>query len=147
MRAVLLDPPMGKWLLSINPTGQKHTIFRGVVASGRDLFPVQMDETTIWCQRVDLHQCMADFEVLCALGFSKDSILSGQYHHAQMMKVGLSRWRPAEAKMERWRSEDPDLLALVHLVALGPAEFEPVEPVKYEQEKPEAAQPSQMELL
>lgn len=132
MRAVLLSPPAGKWLLSINTTGQKHTIFRGTVASGRDMFPVQMDESTIWCRAASLRACMADFEAICALGFSKDSILTGQYNHTQMMKVGLSRWRPAEQRMELWRADDPGLLSLVHMVALGPAEFEPVEPAKYE---------------
>lgn len=131
MRAILLDPPSGRWLLCINTTGQKHTIFRGAVATGRSMFPVQMDETTVWCRAADLRTCMADFEALCALGFSKDSILLGSYHHAQMLKVGLPRWEPAEARIAPWRETHPDLMALVHLCALGPAEFGEVDPHVY----------------
>lgn len=123
MRAIALSPPQGRWVLAINTTGQKHTLFRGAVASNQGFFPVQMDETTIWCRKDRLAACMADFEALAALGFSKDSILSGVYHPAQMLKVGLARWEPAESRMAPWRSEDPDMLALVHLIALGPAKF------------------------
>ncbi|HEX7072947.1 MAG TPA: hypothetical protein VF226_02820 [Hyphomicrobiaceae bacterium] len=149
MRALLLDPPPGRWLLCINTTGQKHTIFRATVASSRTLFPVQMDETTIWCRADEIRQCMADFEGLCALGFSKDSILTGQYHPAQLLKAGLSRWKPAEGRIAPWRQSHPDLMALVHFVALGPAEFEPIEAAEYERSAvpPQRQAQGQMEMF
>jgi hypothetical protein len=123
MRAVLLDPPAGQWVLGINTSGQKHTIFRATVAANRDYFPVQFDEYTVWLYAERLRSCLADFERLCELGFSKDSILSGRYHHGQMLKVGIARWTAAEEMIAAWRASDPDMLAVVHFVALGPAHF------------------------
>ena len=155
-RSIVMDPPSCAWLLCLNTTGKKHTIFRATVARGRDLFPVQMDETTVWCRAAELRQCMADFEALCALGFSKDSILSGDYHPAQMLKVGIARWRPAEDRIAVWRRDYPDLIALVHFVAAGPAEFEPITAAVYQPLTPtipeptaaaEAAKPGQLSLF
>lgn len=145
MRQVLLDPPAEGWILTVNSTGKKHTIFRATVARGRAHFPVQFDEETVWCRAEDLAECMAAFEALCALGFSKDSILTGEYHHAQMLKAGIARWRPAEERVAPWREINPAMLTLVHFVALGPRHFEPIEAIEREQEGPRSAAP-QMEL-
>lgn len=130
-REIALGPPEGRWMLCLNTTGKKHTIFRGVVATSRDRFPVQMDETTVWCKRDTLTACLADFEALCALGFAKDGILAGVYHPAQLLKVGLARWSPAEERMVPWRADHPDLLTLVHAIARGPRHFPEVKPAVY----------------
>ncbi|TCO70256.1 hypothetical protein [Rhodovulum euryhalinum] len=124
IRRILLDPPYGKWVLAINSSGQKHTVFRAQVAASQTHFPVQFDEMTVWIHADRFRQCLADFEALCDLGFSKDSILSGEYHHAQMLKVGIKEWREAEQKIAPWRTSDPDMITIVHFCALGPSHFE-----------------------
>ena len=50
-RSILIDPPAGRWMLCLNTTGKKHTIFRGAVSQSRGAYPVQVDETTVWCRR------------------------------------------------------------------------------------------------
>lgn len=130
MRRILLDPPPCRYVLTINTSGMKHTIFRAAVASDRDYFPVQIDETTVWGRRADVTSCMADFEAMSALGFSKDDTLAGRYHPAGLLRAGLARWRPAEERMTVWRSRHPDLMAIIHLAARGPRHFAPVEPAE-----------------
>lgn len=117
-RDILLAPPPGRWVLALNTTGQKHTLFRGAVAdSAARAVPVQLDETTVWADRAAFAACLGDFERLTALGCGSDSVHTGRYHPEDIARAGLARWRPAEARMERWRASDPSLLALVRAVA------------------------------
>jgi hypothetical protein len=120
VREILLDPPSGRWVLAINTSGKKHTIFRGAVASGRGIIPVQMDEETIWASHGDVLACLADFERLTSLGCRKDDVLSGNYHPEAVHRAGLRAWHAAEAPMPSWRQEHPGVIALVHFVARGP---------------------------
>jgi CRISPR type IV-associated protein Csf1 len=119
-RAILLDPPGGRWLLALNPTGQQHTIIRASVATGRDSFPVQFGEERVWVRCERLARCLAAFEALSALGFSKDDTLGGRYHPESMRRAGLARWRPAEEAIRPWREREPSLMGLVYHVARSP---------------------------
>ena len=123
MREILVNPPSEPWILAINPTGQKHTLFMTKVATSRDVFPVQFDQTSMIVKRSDFEKCLSDFEALTEMGFSKDSVLTSNYHHAQMLKIGIAKWKPAEERIQKWRDEDLDLLTLVSFVAFGPAHF------------------------
>jgi CRISPR type IV-associated protein Csf1 len=116
MREVLLDPPAGRWVLTINTSGQKHTLFRAVIASSRDYFPVQFDEERVWITRADFVACLAAWEYLAALGCGKDGIETGRYHPADTMRAGLAAWWPAEAAMAPWRA-DPALVSVIRHVA------------------------------
>jgi hypothetical protein len=150
MRDIILNPPSGRWVLTVNSSGKKHTVFRASVASSTKTFPVQLDETTVWCDADLITACIADFEALSALGFSKDSILSGDYHPAQMLKVGIKRFMPCELKAKEWRDKHPDYMMLAHVVAFGQSEFEEVVPVEYvktETAKPAPVTQKQMELF
>lgn len=121
-RGWLLNPPEPPFLFVIATSGQKHLIFRATVAEDRGLFPVQFEEESILVSRARLAQVFEDFEALYALGFSKDSILSGEYHHKQLLTVGLAAWRPLESKLAEHRRLAPDLLRLVHFCAQKPGE-------------------------
>ncbi|HWO99184.1 MAG TPA: hypothetical protein VNL74_00950 [Methylococcus sp.] len=116
-RGWLLKPPTPPFLFVVATSGQKHLIFRARIAHDRESFPVQFEEETLFVGRRDFADCLADFEALYALGFSKDSILDGTYHPAQLIKVGLAIWRPLEEKIERWRRKSPDLIRLAHFCA------------------------------
>jgi hypothetical protein len=121
-REILLDPPAPPFLVVIAESGQKHLIFRSEIAYARDYFPVQFEERSILLVRVNFTACLESFERLYNLGFSKDSILSGQYHHGQMLKVGIGLWREAEGCFAPWRRH-PHLAALAHFVAQKDPEF------------------------
>jgi hypothetical protein len=121
-REILLDPPAPPFLAVIAESGQKHLIFRASIAHSRDLFPVQFEERLIWLDLDSFRPCLAAFEALYNLGFSKDSILAGQYHHGQMLKVGLATWRKAEELFAPWRRL-PHLAQLAAFVAQRDPDF------------------------
>lgn len=116
-RELLLDPPEPPFLLVVALSGQKHLIFRSRIAHSRDAYPVQFEEAALLVHRAEFAACLADVETVYALGFSKDSILSGRYHPAQTMKVGIGAWRTAEAAIVPWRTRQPRLLELACHVA------------------------------
>lgn len=117
VREILTAPPPGRWLLCLNTSGQKHTIFRATVASDRDCFPVQIDEDTLWVRHGAFLACLADFERLAALGAGRDEIATGDYHPETARRAGLAAWRQAEEVMRPWRSDHPGLVDLVAICA------------------------------
>lgn len=116
-RAWLLEPPVPPFLFVVATSGQKHLLFRGRVAYDRARFPVQVEEAVVWVERDVLAAVLADVEALYALGFAKDAIVSGRYHHGQLMKVGLAAWQPLDRAMQAWRRRVPDLVQLAAHVA------------------------------
>lgn len=127
-REILLSPPDPPFLAVVAESGQKHLIFRGVVAHSRDRFMVQFEEHRVWLDRGQFGECLVDFERLYNLGFSKASILSCRYHHGQMLKVGLGPWREAESDFAPWRRL-PYLAGLAGFVARK-SEMTPATPME-----------------
>lgn len=121
LRALLRDPPPPPFLLVVAESGQKHILFRARVAWSRERFPVQLEEDTVRVERARFAQVLAAFEALYALGFSKDSVLTGRYHSGQLAAVGLRAWRAAEAAFAPYRLEEPALVRLAHYCAQKPA--------------------------
>lgn len=113
-RQWLLNPPAPPFMFVIATSGQKHLIFRAQVAHSREVFPVQFEEERVYVDRGKFAALLVDFERLYTMGFSKDQILSGEYHHGQLLKVGLRTWREAEEPMIEWRRREPGLMALAH---------------------------------
>ena len=113
-RAILLDPPDPPFLAVMAINGKKQILFRGRVSQSRAAFWVQADETRVLVRPGEFARCLAAFEELYNAGFSKDSIVSGQYHSGQMGKVGLARWRELEMAIRPWRDHYPGYLLLAH---------------------------------
>lgn len=116
-RELLLDPPEPPFLAVITESGQKHIIWQAQVAHSRDVYPLQMEEDTLLIDRHLLADCLAAFEHLYHLGFSKESIVTGRYHHGQMLKVGITDWREAESQFAPWRVSHPELIRAAAYVA------------------------------
>lgn len=121
-RELLIEPPAPPFLFVVSTSGQKHLIFRSVVATGREVFPVRLEETLLWVRHDELVPCLAVVEALYALGFSKDSLTTGQYHAGQLLKVGAEAWRPLDVALRAWRRRRPDLVTLAIHVAQRPVE-------------------------
>lgn len=113
-RELLVNPPEPPFLMAMAVNGKKHVLFRCAVNQDRELFTVQADEERIMVKRSVFVELIEEFEEAYNLGFSKDSLLTGNYNQAAVMSVGLPVWRSVEAKMSRWRSEQPQLLQLAH---------------------------------
>jgi CRISPR type IV-associated protein Csf1 len=130
-REWLLSPPEPPFLFVAATSGQKHLIFRGRVAHSREAFPVQFEEEQFFVQRAQFAALMAVFEAAYAAGFSKDQILSGDYHPAQVRKAGLARWRELEDAIAPWRRRHNALMRLAHFCAQRPEEqAAPIEPTQ-----------------
>lgn len=113
VREILLDPPCRPWLLGINDTGKKHTIFRAAVNTGRNLWAVHYADSLVRTSTIEFTSCLNAFEAMVAAGFSKDSVLTGDYHPASLMKAGLAAARSLDANVAPYRRQQPDLLQLV----------------------------------
>jgi len=116
-RALLADPPAPPFIAIIAPMGKKQLIFKGVIASDRNVFPLRVDDDLLAFDLAKYLVAVADFERLYRLGFSKDSILSGHYSPKALLEIGAARWREAERPAREWRSRSPQLWSLCHYVA------------------------------
>ena len=147
-REILMAPPAPPFLAVMALNGKKQILFRGRVSQSREAFWVQADETRVLVRPAEFAACLADFEALYAAGFSKDSIVSGQYHTGQMAKVGLGAWRRLELAIRPWRERHPGYLILAHHCAQRPAEeAAPVTPAPARELKPSVPIGTQYDLL
>lgn len=123
-REILENPPQPPFLAILTTSGKKQLIFKARIAHALTRFPLQFEDEQILIDPLRFKVALADFDRLYLLGFSKDSILTGDYHHKTLLDVGIGRWRDAEAPAIDWRKRDPQLWAVCHYVAQRPADWE-----------------------
>lgn len=111
-RELLLNPPGPPFLFIVSTTLQKHLIYLGRVSQDRDVYPLLLDDDLFYVDRAKLTELFIIFEQLYSLGFSKDSIVSGDYHHGQLLKVGIANWQPLEQRIKPYRQSHPNLMRL-----------------------------------
>jgi hypothetical protein len=131
-KQILCDPPEPPFLCIIAASGKKHLIFKAKISYSKTLIPVQLDDDPILLNVTQFKEALAEFEMLYHYGFSKDSILTGQYHNKTLLDVGLARWKPAEDNAKVWRVKTPMLWRLCHYIAQRPEGWEPVDRKEYE---------------
>lgn len=113
-REILANPPPPPFLAIMAINGKKQILFRGRVSQSRESFWVQADELRVLVSPAKFIECVNAFEALYNAGFSKDSIVSGEYHSGQIAKTGLRRWKELEDNISRWRTYEPGLMILCH---------------------------------
>jgi len=133
-RNLLLSPPEPPFVMTLAAVGKKHVLFRAPVNHSRKSFIVQLDDDSVLIRSSVFSDLMRDFEDGYSRGFSKDSLLSGDYHPAAMMSAGLSAWHEIEQRMSAWRQREPSMLRVAHFCAQK-HEVERAEAV--EEKKPE----------
>jgi len=121
-REILAHPPAPPFLMVMAISGKKQILFRGRVSQSAECFWVQVDTERVLVRPEQFRACLSAFEALYHVGFSKDSIVSGQYHTGQLMTVGLTVWRELEQAIQPWRNKEPGLMAICHYCAQKPAE-------------------------
>lgn len=132
-RDLLLSPPSPPFVITLAAVGKKHVLFRAPVNHSRAAFVVQLDDDSIVIRAGVFADLMRDFEDGYSRGFSKDSLLSGDYHPASMMTVGVDTWTGIERKMQAWRRNEPGMLRIAHFCAQKHDVEQPIV-----QKKPEA---------
>lgn len=115
-RDVLLNPPNPPFAITLAAVGKKHVIFRAKTNDDIDNFFVQLDDDTIFINRQEYTKLLAIFEEGYNLGFSKDSMLTGEYNQASILKTGLKEWRKIDDEVKKHRNTG--LIKVVHFSAV-----------------------------
>lgn len=113
VRQHILNPPEPPFVMSFAAAGKKHVLYGSIVNLSRDKFFVNLDEKKILVERSRYKEVLSSFEAMYSDGFSKDSILTGNYSQAAVLSYGLFKWRKMESFFSKVRSEENDLLELV----------------------------------
>ena len=113
VREHILTPPEPPFVMSFADVGKKHVLYGSVVNHSIDKFFVNLDDKKIIVDRVKYTELLEVFERAYTDGLSKDSLLTGEYNQAAVLKCGLRKWREIEGAMAVWRRSDPHLLELV----------------------------------
>ena len=116
-RDILLSPPEPPFVFVVAVSSQKHLIFRSKISYSRDRFHVKFEEDDFYIRREMFAEILEKFERFYNLGFSKASILFGNYNQAQILKVGLKIWKEYEEIFKIWRAEQLETLRLVEFCA------------------------------
>ncbi len=113
---VLLNPPKPPFVITLAEVGKKHVIFRAKLNHSQDSYFIQLDDATILIKRTEFTTLLALVEAAYE-HFSKDSILTGDYNQAAILKAGLGIWREYEAQFKEYRLKEYDMLRVACFVA------------------------------
>ena len=116
-RDTLINPPKTNFVITLADSGKKHVIFRAKVNTNNNNFFVQLDEYTILINHELFLSTLKDFEYGYNLGLSKESMLTGAYNQATVLKVGINKVRDIENKIKEVRLKDNGLLSVVSYCA------------------------------
>ena len=119
-RGVLLNPPAPPFLLCLPTSGQKHLVFRGTVARGREVFPLQYEEEQVMVEREVLRDLLGTIETLLAAGFRREELRSGRPNSRRVLTFGLKRYVALERRIIEARQLRPLHLELALRVAWEP---------------------------
>lgn len=86
-------------ILCLTDSGQKHIFFKHKMGFW------QLDETFIEPNIPDFAQLHEAMMKMLALGFGQEQIKTGNYYHAQILKVGIETWQIIEDKLKPRRGE------------------------------------------
>ena len=113
---ILLSPPQPPFVITLADSGKKHVIFRARVNHSKDKYFIQFDENTIFIDRKIFNDVLILVEDAYQY-FSKDSILTGDYNQAAIMKAGLATWQKYEMQFKKIRHKFKDILKVACFVA------------------------------
>lgn len=102
IRNLLLDPPDPPFVFCIAVSGQKWLHFKTRVAYSRDNYPVQLEDTGIAVNRIELANILRLVEQMYTV-FTKDEIRTGKYGQNRMKQFGIGRFQELEEQVSRYR--------------------------------------------
>lgn len=115
-REILTNPPKTPFVITLADAGKKHVLFRASVNYSQDHYSVMLDDEEIFIDRKIFTEMLARFEGAYTAGFSKASLLSGEYNQAAIMKIGIRKWREIEDVMRVYRDNHYDMMRIVALI-------------------------------
>lgn len=113
---ILINPPSPPFVITIAEVGKKHVIFKAQTNYSKDKFFVQFDEDRILIDAKKFKEILSKVEDAYVF-FSKDSILTGNYNQAAILKAGFKTWQNHESKLSIIRNSDKPMLKVACFVA------------------------------
>jgi len=101
-RALLLDPPVGRWICSIADSGQIHTLPYAPVNHGRVRYGVRYERSTIWTTTAEYARLDAIVRELMAAGFNKGDI-ADEPTPGRLLACGVDLWMRHRAALRPHR--------------------------------------------
>jgi hypothetical protein len=109
---ILLNPPEPPFSIVITVSGKKHLIFRSKISYSKSDFFVQFEEQSISVNLKKFKDVHDIVKYAYENGVSKESLLSGNYNHLVILKIGLKKWGEIENKLRKIREQQRNLLSL-----------------------------------
>lgn len=91
---LLLDPPVPPSVMYFSLTGKKHGLFRQEIATSRDAWRLQCEDTWGWFARWQCEGWMRAAVRLRLLGVRRESLETGRYESGDYLKArtGIAEW-------------------------------------------------------
>lgn len=105
IKDIILNLHTIPFLLCIAESGQKWLHFKTPVNYSLQSPVVLLEETPIRLDLVLFREMIQKTEYMYNLGFSKDSILSGNYNISQIVKIGLKTFEAVEQELKEFRKK------------------------------------------
>jgi hypothetical protein len=86
-------------ILCLTDSGQKHIFFKHKLGFW------QLDESFVEPNIIDFSYLHTEMQKMIELGFGQEQVKTGNYYHAQILKVGISKWQEIENKLKQRRGE------------------------------------------
>jgi hypothetical protein len=116
-RDLLCEPPNGIFCFVITTVCKKHIIHNATMASDRDYFPVLLENRIVYIERQEFSKCLAIFETLYGMGFTKSSIRTGEYSTTALLKAHKEAFLSCEEYISQLRKTNADYLELCEFIA------------------------------
>jgi hypothetical protein len=113
-RALLREPPVGRWVCSIADSGQIHTLPFAPVNVGSGRFGVRFERTTITTTAAEYGELDAAIHRLMRAGFTKTDITDEPPPH-RLVECGAELWMTERRRLAPWLRSS--LLELVLFLA------------------------------
>jgi len=115
----LLDPPKPPFIFVMAVSSQKHLIYKSKISVSRELFFVQMEDSSVTVEREPFKKCFAAIQGLLNLGFFKKHILENKYPYKFIMSC-KEEWKNANDELNFFRKFQPLWLDLGCFCAINP---------------------------
>lgn len=92
MRDILLNPPMGAWLLCAAVSGQKHLCFKSKINYSNQKYSTLLEETLVIVEKSSFSRILSIVEWLYNAGFTKEEIVSCNFPSHKIIKCGLEEF-------------------------------------------------------
>jgi len=98
----LLDPPPGRWVVSVADSGQKHVVPFAIVNNSQSWWRVRFESVDVSCSVATFRRVAGVAASLYHAGYPKAVILGDPPGPGLLRKCGIDLWRAAQRELARY---------------------------------------------